>query len=241
MNKTYVEQFKRSLKIENSILGIFFSDKMPKKFNYYNNTACTALGRCFKNGDTVVFGHGKYRQLCPGADYFLKLSKILTKEAIDVYINQENVFRDKKTCSRFLSSLPKFPENLKRKYIIIKKLDIEDKPPIVIFLVNPAQVGRIIGLLNYKGYKSIKLFPSQPTCLSLFAPLATNFPHINFIDYYDRYYQGKINGKNIWSENKLIISLNYRDFKEVLSNFKKSPHGDFKPKLTPKKVDCFKI
>jgi hypothetical protein len=56
------------------------------------------------------------------------------------------------------------------------------------------------------------------------------------IDYYDRYYQGKIGGRYIWPEDKMIISMRYSDFATVLDNLEKSPHGSLRPNLAPQKI-----
>lgn len=112
----------------------------------------------------------------------------------------------------------------------------KDKPSVVVLLVNPAQAGRILGLINYNHYGKVEILPSQPTCLAFFAPLVTKKLHINFLDYYDRYYQGKVGGRYVWPEDKLIISLTYTDFENALSNLEKSPQGSFRPDLLPQKI-----
>ncbi len=132
------------------------------------------------------------------------------------------------------------PDNLKGKYVLIKPIESHDLPDVVIVLVNPAQAGRIIGLVNFKDYGAIQLLPNQPTCVALFAPLVTNTPHVNFIDYYDRYHQGQgcVQGEFIWPETNLLISLSLNQFKDVFDSVDKSSQGSFKRiKLNPKPVD----
>ena len=195
------------------------------------------MARAIIKKTKVIFDSKKFPQCCEGANYFLKLSKIKDSEAYNVYVKKEQVFANKKILQIFLKSLPKFPDILKNKFIIISPLKIKDNPQIIILLVNPAQAGKILGLLNYNQYRTVEIYPNQPTCLSLFAPIVTKKPHINFIDYYDRYYQGRINGKNIWPETKMIISLRFQDFKKNLNNLQKSPQGSFRPKLIPQQID----
>ena len=223
-----IVQFKKVLHIKDAIIGVYFSDTLPDKFYQHRDTACTALARAIFNKETLVFGAKHYVQLCPGANYFLKLSTVKQREAIEVYVKNEHVFKNKIVCRAFLKSLPQLPDRFKNKFIVIKPFSIKNRPQVVVLLVNPAQAGRIIGLLNYKQYQKIKIFPNQPTCLALFAPIITKFPHINFIDYYDRYYQGKIKNKNIWPEDKMIVSLRIEEFMDILSNLDKSPQGAFR-------------
>ncbi len=238
MNKNNLASLKKTLKLNYSILGIHYLDKFPKKYNHYKDTACTALIRAFLKKETLFFDAKKYPQLCMGANYFLNLSKIKDSEAIKIYTKKEHIFQSANTCKEFIKSLPKFPKRFQNKFIVIKPFEARDTPRVIILLVNPAQAGRIIGLANYNKYKKINIIPNQPTCLSFFAPIATKSICINFIDYYDRYYQGKINGKYLWPENKMIVSLEFRRFKEILKNFSKSPQGNLKQiDIDPKKID----
>lgn len=140
-----------------------------------------------------------------------------------------------------MEALPKLPASLKNRFINIKIFDFNDNPCIAILLANPAQAGRILGLLNHRKYNVAKIHPNQPTCLSLFAPLVTKTIHCNFLDYYDRYYQGRNNKKLIWPEEKMIISIRNQEFREILNNLNKSAQGSFRPKLLPQQVDAFYV
>ncbi len=235
--KNLIGNFKKSLGIKTKILGIFYVNRLPQKFEYFKDTACTALARAFITGKTLIFGPKKYPQMCSGADYFLKLKEMHDAEAMDVYVNKEHVFKNKNICGGFIKSLPAFPSRLKNKFIVIRPIKGNEKPDVVVLLVNPAQAGRIAGLMNYDKYVEGQFSPNQPTCLAFFAPLVTKKIHVNFLDYYDRYYQGRVAGKNIWPEEKMIISIIYPNFKTILTNVSMSPHGSFRPRLSPQKVD----
>ncbi|MDP1619855.1 MAG: DUF169 domain-containing protein [Candidatus Moranbacteria bacterium] len=233
---TQIKQLKKILNIDEEILSVTFVDAdFLGSGNIHRDTACTAIARAFKNKEAVVVS--AKNQLCPGADYFLKLKKIKTKEAIDAYVEGEKVFENKNVCQTFLRALPKYPIKLMKKDIVINS-SINVKTQLAILLINPAQANRIIGLLNFDRYNKVDFLPNQPTCISLFAPLVSGAPHINFMDYYDRYYQGKINKKYLWPEDKMIISLRFSDFKKILKNLEKSPHGNYIPRLYPQKADA---
>lgn len=238
MEKENIKKFGSFVNIEN-IIAVYFCNDSKLKTRRFQDTICTAMARVFLNQKTIVFDR-KHEQLCPGADYFFRLSKISTNEAMKTYVKDEHIFCNEKICRNFLKHLPKFPKELKRKNIIIKPFKFKDSPQVVLMLLTPAQVSRILGILNYNKYENITLNPCQSTCISLFSPLVTKKAHINFIDYYDRYYQGKFNGKSIWPEGKLIMSLRYSDFLIILKNFKKSPHGSYEPNISVQKVDPIK-
>lgn len=239
MSVQKIKQFKKVLGIENEIVGVEFSNKPPADCRHFRDTACTALARAIFEKSCVVFDANVSPQLCQGANYFLKLSTVKMDEVHDTYINKEKVFKDKKTCNLFLKKLPKFPDSLKNKFISIKIFHPKDKALLVVLLATPAQASRIFGLLNRKQYKTVEIHPNQPACLSFFAPLVVKGPHCNFIDYYDRYYQGAIGKKRIWPEDKMLISLRRQDFQEILNNLDKSAQGSFSPDLLPQQVDNF--
>lgn len=221
MIKDKVQQLNKELNIEDEIIGVRFSNQLLK--NSSKDTACTALARAIINRTRVVFS----TQLCEGGNFFLNLTDITKEQTCDVYVNKEQVFKNKQICCSFLNKLPKF----KFKSVIIEP--VKENSQVVILLLNPAQIGRIIGLLNYSQYQTIEILPNQPTCICLFTPLITKKPHINFMDYYDRYYQGK----GLWNDNKMILSLRMKDFNKILKNLDSSAQGSFKPDLSPKEID----
>lgn len=238
MQEKKLEKFKKSLKIKETILGVFFVDKLPSGgINYHKDTACTAMIRAFFNHESVVFNGTDKRQLCEGADFFFNFSKISSKKICNVYVKEESVFENNLICKKFLKSLPKIPTQKRFKYIIIRPLSDGHRPEVVLLLVNPEQAGRILGLLNYSDLSEVRILPNQPTCISLFAPLAHDHPHINFIDYFDRHYQGLIGGKKYFRKENLILSLKTKQFKAILRNLDKSSQGTRIPLTKPKNVD----
>lgn len=233
-------KFIKALKLKNPIIGIEFTSKTSNNAKHFKDTACTALARVKNKKIGVYFDFEKHGQLCSGANFFLGSKNISDDKVMDIYVNNEHVFENKKVCRQFLKIMPKIPNKLTHKKIIIKPFQIEDNPQVVILIVNPAQAGRILGLLNYSCFNKIGIYPNQPTCLAFFAPLATKLPHINFIDYYDRYFQGKISEKYLWREDEMIISLTREHFFSVINNLTKSPHGAYtRTKKDIKKIDEF--
>lgn len=228
--------FKKTLEI-NDIISVSFIKKLDSDIQFYKDTACTALARAIFSKKIVVFDAIKNPQLCPGAMYFMKSASIPDQQAIDVYVKKEKVFNNDTTCMKFLKKIPQFPSRLTNKFIQLKPFSLKDLPDVIIFLITPAQTGRILGLLNHDDFKQIIIIPNQPTCIALFAPLVSNNVHINFIDYYDRYYQGKIENQYLWPENRLLVSMKYKDFMRILKNFNNSAQGSYQPDLKAKKID----
>jgi uncharacterized protein (DUF169 family) len=239
MKEKDFKKFIQILGVDYSLVGIFFAEKVPRSYKKHNDTVCTALARAFLKKQASYFNGTSHRQSCRGADYYFKFENIEEKEVIKNYVKDECVFFNKSVGEKFIQNTPKFPKKLIGKVLVIKPFAINDMPEVVVLLLSPSQVGRVIGLLNYTAVDGLDVLPSQSTCISLFAPLVTGKPHVNFIDYYDRYYQGVINNKKIWPESHMIISITYKQLCEMVANFKKSAHGSFVPKIAPQKVDNF--
>lgn len=231
-------KFIEVLKLRNPIIGIKFISKIPKNAKHFKDTACTALARVKNKKIGIFFDFEKHCQLCSGANFFLGNKNISDDKVMNIYVNDEHVFENKKVCKRFLKTIPKIPNKLTGKKILVKPLQIEDAPQVVILIANPAQAGRILGLLNYNCFNKIEIYPNQPTCLAFFTPLVTNSPHINFIDYYDRYFQGKMGEKYLWKEDEMIISLTQEHFFSMINKLTESPHGAYtRTKMDIKKID----
>jgi len=159
---------------------------------------------------------------------------------MNVYVAQEKVFESFKACKSFLGALPEYPSLGKTRYITITPLFLETGcPDVVVLCVNPAQTSRLLGLSVFKKMMLPEIFPAGPSCLSLYAPLSTGRIHVNFIDYYDRYHQGKQGKTYLWEEHELMVAMPYQLFRSVMDSVPASPHGQNKPRLRPKMVDPF--
>lgn len=230
----YISQFsllKKTLGIK-AVASIRFSNIKSELYKQYQDTACTALARTLKNEKQVLIDR-KHGQLCAGGNYFLNITEYSKKEICHTYIKDEKIFNNNAVCSSFLKKISKYPGQKKR-YILFSPLEKEvNKPDIIILLVNPAQVGRILGLSVFNKMDYPDVVPSAPTCFSLYAPLISNQVHLNFIDYYDRYYQGKQHGKLIWNDKEMLISLTFSRFSDIIKSVPLSAHGLYKTNLKP--------
>lgn len=233
----YIRRFnlvKKTLGIE-SVASIRFSNEKLDFYQQYQDTVCTALARALKNKKQVLIDR-KNGQLCSGGNYFLNITEYSKKEVCDIYIKDEKIFNNKAACLAFLEKMSKCLEE-KRQYILLSPLEKEtSKPDIIILLVNPAQAGRILGLSVFSKMDYPNVIPAAPTCFSLYAPLLSDQLHLNFIDYYDRYYQGRQNGKLIWDDKEMLISLTFAKFNDIIKAIPLSAHGSYKTNLKPQKV-----
>jgi uncharacterized protein (DUF169 family) len=223
------------------IISIRFCDSKPENIDTgFLDTACTAMARSLNHNKCLMIDR-TLGQSCPGGNHFLCIKKAPLEEVYKTYINDEQVFQDTTACQEFLSKLPQFPQIAQKRFLLLTPFQKEiGTPDIITILANPAQVARLLGLSVYQGMNSPLIIPAAPTCLALYASLSTNQIHINLIDYYDRYYQGCIENKLIWDENKMIITMPYTSFVDMANNLAKSAHGTFTAKITPQKVTSFR-
>lgn len=239
MSSIYKKQFKiikKHLGIDN-IISIRFSNAKTANFKKYKDTACTALARSFKKNIPTYIDR-KNGQLCPGGNYFLNITHPSKKEVCDVYVKDEKVFYNNTVCNAFIKDSPKYPALAKKRYILFTPLVNElNKPDVIMFLATPAQTGRILGLNAREKMSYPLIMPALSTCASIYAPIESNKIHLNFIDYYDRYYQGKQKGRLLWKESDLIISMTFSVFQEIIKSIPLSAHGSYKPKIQPQKID----
>ncbi len=233
----YISQYnllKKTLKITKTV-SVRFSSTKPAYYQQYQDTACTALARCLIKKKNVFIDR-QHGQLCPGGNYFLGIKKYPKNKICDIYVKAERVFKNNKACLSFLKKIPAYPGR-KAKYILLSPLETEpEKPDLIIIQANPAQAARILGLAVYKKINYPAIIPAAPACLSLYAPLASGRIHLNLIDYYDRYYQGKQNDKLIWNDKDMLISLPFTVFTDILSALPLSGQGSFRPRLKPQKT-----
>jgi len=243
MNLKYKKQFnliRKKLRIE-KIISIGFSNTKSNQYIKFKDTACTALLRCFQN-NTLTYIDRKTGQFCPGGDYFLDINNISPEEVNDVYVKNEKVFQNNIICNKFIKNLPNYPDVAKTKYILFTPLAKEkNKPDVIIMLANPSQAGRILGLSVYEKFSQPLILPALSTCASIYAPIESGKIHLNFIDYYDRYYQGKQKGLSLWKDSDLIISMPFGIFEEIIRHIPLSAHGSFIPKINPQKFDSIRI
>lgn len=219
------------------IISIRFSDAKTNNFKKYRDTACTAIIRCLTINTPTYIDRQK-GQLCPGGNFFLAISPVTKKELHDTYITNEKVFESKPACNDFLNKIPRYPQSANKRYILFSPLAQErEKPDVIMLLANPAQAGRILGLSVYKKMSQPSVVPALSTCASIYAPLASNSIHLNFIDYYDRYYQGVQHGRNLWKDSQCIISMPYTKFADILRSIPLSAHGSYRPTIIPQKID----
>jgi uncharacterized protein (DUF169 family) len=130
--------------------------------------------------------------------------------------------------------LNKVQRNTKKsKYILFEpRLNLE--ADVLLFFMNPSQVGKTLGLSAYEDEIKIDIIPALSTCAAIFRPLLRpNTIHINFVDYFER----ELQAREFFKKEELLLSMTPEIFQKIIEAQKKSPHGDF----IPQDIDIFSV
>jgi uncharacterized protein (DUF169 family) len=196
---------------------VSFVDEIDETSESIGGFYCKNIGESIKKNKKIIVD-GK-KQKCSGGNYFLGNIDVPLKDILDVYVNKEKVFKCSDVTDCFLKTVKKNP--LKKRYIVLDPR-ISEEAKIVIGIVNAFQASKILGLAAYDEKFGVDIVPAISTCSCLFRPLIEkNKIHVNFIDYFDRYYRAK----GVFDDNEFIISMDIKIFHYLNDNYNNSPHG----------------
>lgn len=200
---------------------IRFTNTLQKGERVSDDLFCTALARCAKRNKKIIIDCRRHP--CAGGNYFVSRKHLSQRFLEDVYIKKESVFQRKEDLKDFLRLAQQNPKP--SRYIIFEP-SFSAKAEIVIFFTDAAGAGRLLGLGAYRGQFSVDVVSAISTCASLFRPrIRKNVLHLNFIDYFDRYYQCK----NFFRDEELLVSMHVGFYKKLQKIYARSSHGKKKP------------
>ncbi len=198
-----VNEMNAILKLKNTFIGVKFSETPDANGTAPNISICEAFSVVRK--ENVIINLAKENCTCGGGRHFAGLqiapigtiSSILAEEGHRIYESKEVAE----------TSVKKQPQPAYRgKYLILGPLHkFEEDPDLVLFVVNPAQADRILGLASFKGAEPFAYFPATSICSTITNALAKGKPDINLISIFER-------KKGQWSPNELIVALPLKYF-----------------------------
>lgn len=218
-------------------IGIRFTNRLSpgeqKTFSQNpNELYCTAIAKSAKQCKKIIIQ--TRRHPCAGGNHFVGQKACPFKELADVYINKEHVFQTPAQVKSFLKANGQNP--VKTKYLVFEPLkpgsnpglSSKSAPQTILALVSPETAGRMLGLLAHIKQNTVPdIIPAASTCSAIFRPLLKpDSIHINFIDYFDRYYQCR----GLYEPTELIISMIPALLIALIKAYAKSSHGSNKPK-----------
>lgn len=204
---------------------IRFTNTLQKGERVSDDLFCTALARCAKRNKKIIIDCRRHP--CAGGNYFVSRKPISQRELENVYMRKESVFRSKVDLRIFLKRSGQNPKP--SRYIIFDPV-FSQKAEVILFFVSPAAASRLLGLSAYLGKFSVDIVPAVSTCASLFRPrLHRDALHLNFIDYFDRFYQCK----GFFRNTELLVSMHMRLYRKLQKAYARSSHGKKKPSGIP--------
>lgn len=208
------------LGLKNTLIGVRFSETPDSNGTVPNLRICEALGVVKK--ENVIINLAKENCTCRGGRHFAGL-QIVPVETISSVLAEEGhrIYESKEVAE---TSVRKQPQPAYRgKYLILGSLDkFEEDPDLVLFIVNPVQADRILGLASFKGAEPFAHFPATSICSTITSALAKGKPDINFISIFER-------KRGQWSPNEFIIALPLKDFLIAVESIPHSGYGKMMP------------
>lgn len=199
------------------LVSVRFANRLQKGEHVSHEFFPTAIARCAKEKETIVMNCRRHRR--DGGNYFMCGKNLSASTLEEVYIQKEGVFKNSAQLHRFLKKVGK--NRALHRYIIFEPT-ITSQTSVIIFITNPAQAGKLLGLSAYLGILNADIIPAMPTCAAIFRPLVQkNRLHVNFIDYFDRDYQCK----NFFKDTEMLVSMHYQLFKKLERIYPLTCHG----------------
>jgi uncharacterized protein (DUF169 family) len=206
--------------LENTLIGVKFSETPNAKGIAPNLSICEALGVVKK--ENVIINLAMENCTCRGGRHFAGL-QIVPVETISPILAEEGhrIYESKEVAE---TSVRKQPQPAYRgKFLILGPLHkFDEDPDLVLFIVNPVQADRILGLASFKGTEPFAHFPATSICSTITNTLAKGKPDINFISTFER-------KRGQWSPNELIIALPLKDFLIAVESIPHSGYGESMP------------
>jgi len=180
MNYKYIgTKFKDRLGMKLSIVGITFSDIIPKEaISYKKKTKVCIMPLIIKSakGSIIAFNHNYTAKPCakfylgytnwisPGVESFLSNEEVNNRKP-------EHFIKNKELALSFLKE--NVPDRLRNNVIIIKPLEKfhkNEKPEVVIFFANADQLSGLVYLINYNSPTEERISaPFASACSSVFS------------------------------------------------------------------------
>lgn len=226
MNKNEWQEYSFILK---ELLGLDYSpvaincvkDKVPEsKSSPKKIRICKAILDAGKGENLYV---NKMNNACFGATWHLGFAKISDPKIINMIkkfvVEGEKLFCSYQALDTLISQMETQPDNSNSTFFLSPLEKAEDKPELVIFIVNAEAACRILTLVTFLDGQMPQIKIGGPTCrMSIIYPLSAHEINLSFYDYTAR----KICNVD---KDKLLISLPYNKIPDIIQAIEKCSAG----------------
>ena len=164
---------------------------------------------------------------CLGASYFLGFEPF-SELAFDFWVNNEQSLCNVQAAKQMVASYPPPPDARDKIVAIFPARLYCHEPDLVIFVCNPLQASRLLGLHVFKHGTPIRFYGYGATCQTAIGiPQRRREASVSFIDIPSR----KIAD---FQENEVLVSMSAKDILDVAESIPMSINGTAEPRFNRK-------
>ncbi|MBI3546927.1 MAG: DUF169 domain-containing protein [Gammaproteobacteria bacterium] len=214
-----------TLGIHTEPVGVAYLRAAPEGADTTTPTvACQAIQDA-RYGKVIYLHHRNSK--CFGASYFLGFEP-LSERAADFWVNNEQSLCDVHAAEQMVASFPVPPEARDQVIAFFPARLFCHVPDLVIFVCNPLQVSRLLGLQTFKNGIPIRFYGYGATCqTSVGIPYHTREAGVSFIDLPSRQIAH-------FRENEVLVSVPVNDVLDIAQSIPLSINGTAEPRFNRK-------
>jgi uncharacterized protein (DUF169 family) len=189
---------------------------------------CRALLEAGKGADIQV---GKANNACFGASWHMGFQKISDPKIVNMIkkfvVEGEKLFCSYEALDKLISQMDPPPDNSDSYFLLTAMEKAQNKPQLVIFIINAEAACRLLTLVTFLDGNMPKIKIGGPTCrMSIIYPLATGETNLSFYDYTAR------KMCNV-EKDKLLITIPYEKIPKIIESIEKCSAGKAKIEFPP--------
>lgn len=220
--------FKDLLQLETSPVGISCLQGAKAQGAQDKVRICRAFLQVAKGATVSV---SKENNGCFGAAWHLGFRRLDNPQAAGMVkkfvVEGEKLFSSYQALDKLVSQMGEVPDNSANYFLLCPLANCEQKPDLVLFVVNPEQACRLLTLLTFIDGVMPKIKIGGPTCrLAVIYPLLSGEVNLSFYDYTSR------KMCNV-DKDKLLLSIPYKRIPQMIAGIDKCTAGKAKMEYPP--------
>lgn len=214
-----------ALGIHSEPVGVAYLSAPPEGADITTPTvACQAIQDA-RYGKVIYLHHSNSK--CFGASYFLGFEP-LSERAFDFWVGNEQSLCDVHAAEQMVASFPAPPEARDKVIAFFPARLFCHEPDLVIFVCNPLQVSRLLGLHIFKHGIPVRFYGYGATCQTTIGiPYHAREAGVSFIDVPSR----KIAH---FRDNEVLVSVPGNDVLDIAESIPLSINGTAEPRFNRK-------
>jgi uncharacterized protein (DUF169 family) len=221
----YAAEIVQTLRLKSVPIGAKFSETPDARGIDRRLRICEALDVVKRRKAVVTLS--KENCVCRGGCHIGGWQALSIEELSNLFL-EAHVYESKEVAKASVSKQLK--PVYRGRFLILGPLEkFETDPDLVLFFVNPAQAERILGLVCFEGAEPFMHYPASSVCSTINNTLVKGKPDINLISMFER-------TRHKWSQDKLIVTLPFKDFLTAAKSLDRSGYGKRVKSLRESKI-----